>query len=151
VTDRPTDRERAEPWRLTVALDGSSGCIGHARHRVGGFLTALRNGHGVPVSQRAHGVAQLVVSELVTNAVKYAPGPALMDLRIVGGLLEIVVRDGDPVLPAARAADGTRVGQHGLEIVAAVAASFTAERTPAGKRLTVHLGLTDDENSASGS
>ncbi|MFI5681274.1 hypothetical protein [Streptomyces cellulosae] len=31
---------------------------------------------------------QLVVSELVTNARKYAPGPVLMELRIAGSLVE---------------------------------------------------------------
>ncbi|GGU22357.1 hypothetical protein GCM10010244_56260 [Streptomyces coeruleorubidus] len=64
---------------------------------------------------------QLVVSELVTNARKYAPGPVLIKLRISGDGVEAVVWDSDPVLLVARAADAGRVGQHGLEIVMAVA------------------------------
>jgi hypothetical protein len=46
-----------------------------------------------------------VVSELVTNARKYAPGPVLMELRVSGAVVEVVVWDSDPVLPVARAAD----------------------------------------------
>ncbi|MFC8350037.1 hypothetical protein [Streptomyces sp. NPDC057280] len=41
----------------------------------------------------------LAVSELVTNAVKYAPGPLLVDLRSEGDLTEVSVWDADPVLP----------------------------------------------------
>jgi two-component sensor histidine kinase len=88
-------------------------------------------------------LTQPVVSELVTNARKYAPGPVLMDLRIVGDTVE-VVWDSDPVLPVARAADAGRVGQHGLEIVMAVAQGFEVQREPVGKRITVQLALLDD-------
>lgn len=87
-------------------------------------------------------LTQLVVSELVTNARKYAPGPVLLDLRIVGDVIEVVVWDGDPVLPVARAADAGRVGQHGLEIVMAVAQGFEAQREPVGKRTTARIALT---------
>ncbi|MFF8866273.1 hypothetical protein ACF08B_29970 [Streptomyces sp. NPDC015139] len=79
------------------------------------------------VSPCAMEVTRLVVSEQVTNAGKYAPGPALMDVRIDGDAVEVVVRDSDPVLRAARAADAGRVGHHGLEIVMAVAQALEAE------------------------
>ncbi|AEY92644.1 regulatory protein [Streptomyces hygroscopicus subsp. jinggangensis 5008] len=79
-------------------------------------------------------LTQLVVSELVTNARKYAPGPVLMELRITGEVVEVVVWDSDPVLPVARASDAGRVGQHGLEIVMAVAQGVEARREPVGKR-----------------
>lgn len=85
----------------------------------------------------------LVVSELVTNACKYAPGPVLMDLRIASGCLEITVWDSDPRLPVARAAEAGRIGQHGLEIVMAVAAGFEAQREVVGKRITARLPLTE--------
>jgi hypothetical protein len=67
-----------------------------------------------------------------------------MDLRIAGDTLEVSVWDSDPVLPVARAADAGRVGQHGLEIVMAVAQGFEARREPVGKRITVRLALADD-------
>jgi anti-sigma regulatory factor (Ser/Thr protein kinase) len=134
--------------QTTVTLDGEGGGIAQARHRAVEFLTALQREHGLPVSQRALDVTQLIVSELVTNARKYAPGPALLDLRIADGLVEVAVWDTDPVLPLARAADTGRVGQHGLEIVLALAQRFEARREPVGKRITAAIALTDDPGGA---
>ncbi|MGW0336098.1 ATP-binding protein [Streptomyces sp. NPDC003011] len=128
----------------TVALGGAGHVIAEARHRAVDFLTRVRAEHGLPVSARAMDLTQLVVSELVTNARKYAPGPVLMKLRIVGDLVEVAVWDSDPVLPVARAADAGRVGQHGLEIVMAVARDFEVQREPAGKRITARIALADD-------
>lgn len=130
--------------QTTVALDGGSSDIAQARHLAAGFLTGVQAEHGLPVSQRALDLTQLVVSELVTNARKYAPGPVLLDLRIIGDIVEIAVWDSNPALPIARAADAGRVGQHGLEIVMAVAQGFAVQREPVGKRVTARLTLTDD-------
>jgi anti-sigma regulatory factor (Ser/Thr protein kinase) len=99
---------------------------------------------GIPVSDRAMGMVQLVVSELVTNAHKYAPGPCLLDLEIIDGAVEISVWDTDPTLPVARAADPGRVGQHGLEIVIGVCRSFEMRREPVGKRIRAAVVLADD-------
>ncbi len=88
-----------------------------------------------------------MVSELVTNARKYAPGPVLMELRISSDGVEVVVWDSDPVLLVARAADAGRVGQHGLEIVMAVAQGFEDQREPVGKRITARIALLDDPGS----
>lgn len=134
--------------QTTVALEGDGTCIARARHLAADFLTRVQAEHGLPVSQRAMDLTRLVVSELVTNARKYAPGPVLMDLRIVGDTVEIVVWDCDPVLPVARAADAGRVGQHGLEIVMAVAQGFEAQREPVGKRITARIALLDDPGGA---
>ncbi|MEU0008709.1 ATP-binding protein [Streptomyces sp. NPDC006314] len=134
--------------RSTVAWDGDAGCIARARHTAAGFLDLVQSEHGLEVSRRARDLTQLVVSELVTNACKYAPGPVLMELRIVGDVVEVVVWDSDPVLPVARAADAGRVGQHGLEIVMAVARGFAARREPVGKRITARIALADDPTGA---
>jgi len=139
----PQARARTRPIRSTVALDGDGSCIAEARRLAAMFLIRARAEYGLPVSARAMDLTQLVVSELVTNARKYAPGPVLMDLRIVGALIEVQVWDSDPVLPVARAADAQRVGQHGLEIVRAVARGFEAQREPVGKRITARIPLTD--------
>ncbi|MCX4856141.1 ATP-binding protein [Streptomyces canus] len=138
----------AQPIQDTVALDGDGSCIAEARHRAVDFLARFQAEHGLPVSARVMDLTQLVVSELVTNARKYAPGPVLMELRIVGAVVEVVVWDSDPVLPVARAADAGRVGQHGLEIVMAVAQGFEAQREPVGKRITARIALPDDLNGA---
>ncbi|MEU6807472.1 ATP-binding protein [Streptomyces sp. NPDC046831] len=130
--------------RTSATLDGDGTCIAQARHLAAEFLVSVQSVHGIPVSQRALDLTQLVVSELVTNARKYAPGPVQLDLRVTGGLVEVEVWDTDPMLPVARAADAGRVGQHGLEIVMAVCQGFEAQREPVGKRITARLALMDD-------
>ncbi|MER6303516.1 ATP-binding protein [Kitasatospora sp. NPDC001539] len=107
-------------------------------------LSVLVNKASIPVSERAMGIVQLVVSELVTNAHKYAPGPCLLDLEISSGAVQISVWDTDPTLPAACPPDPTRVGQHGLEIVMKVCQSFEVRREPVGKRVRVTIMLADD-------
>lgn len=134
------ERSRVE---TTVALDGQNGCIADARRLTGDFLARAQREQGVPVSARTMDLSQLVVSELVTNALRYAPGPVLLHLRIVGAAVEIAVWDSDPALPMPRGADPTRVGQHGLEIVMAVAEGVDVVREPVGKRIVARLGLLD--------
>jgi signal transduction histidine kinase len=85
----------SDPLSASAAYDGDSSCIGAARHLAVGFLTDVQAVHGLPVSERAMGMTQLVVSELVTNAVKYAPGPLMLDLQIVGGGVRVSVWDSD--------------------------------------------------------
>ncbi|MEU0038193.1 hypothetical protein [Streptomyces sp. NPDC006333] len=55
--------------------------------------------------------------------------------------MQIEVHDSNPAAPAVKAPDPARVGQHGLEIVAAVARTVTAEQTPDGKRITADVLL----------
>ncbi|MFF3518795.1 ATP-binding protein [Streptomyces sp. NPDC002573] len=144
--DGTTPSERA--IQTTVALDGTGAVIAEARHLAADFLIRVQAEHGLPVSQRAMDLTQLVVSELVTNAIKYAPGPVLLDLRIAGDMVEVVVWDSDPVLPMARIGNAGRVGQHGLEIVMAVCQGFEAQREPVGKRITARIALLDDPGGA---
>ncbi|MFI8281039.1 ATP-binding protein [Streptomyces sp. NPDC085929] len=118
--------------------------VTEARHAARDFLTAVQAVHGIPVSDRAMGMVQLVVSELVTNAHKYAPGPCLLDLELNDGAVEISVWDTDPTLPVAQATDPGRVGQHGLEIVIGVCRSFEMRREPVGKRIKAAIALADD-------
>ncbi|MFJ8470034.1 ATP-binding protein [Streptomyces swartbergensis] len=140
------DGTAPDGWAIqtTVALDGDGACIAEARHLAADFLIRLQADHGILVPSRAMDLTQLVVSEVVTNARKYAPGPVLLDLRVTGAVIEVVVWDSDPVLPVARAADPGRVGQHGLEIVMAVAQGFEAQRQPVGIRITARIALLDD-------
>ncbi|MER5452706.1 ATP-binding protein [Streptomyces sp. NPDC002766] len=135
--------------QTSVALDGDGACIAKARHMAADFLARAHAERGVEVSARASDLTQLVVSELVTNACKYAPGPILLHLRVSGEVVEVVVWDSEPMLPVARAADADRVGQHGLEIVTALARSVEAEREPVGKRITARITLTDTDTSHS--
>ncbi|MFF7974366.1 ATP-binding protein [Streptomyces sp. NPDC007905] len=128
---------------VSEAFEGSEE-IATARDLARSFLTDVQAVHGLPVSSRAMGMVQLVVSELVTNARKYAPGPCLLTLEVQGGAVEVTVWDSSTALPAILAPDPGRVGQHGLEIVMAVCQSFQVNREPVGKRITAAVVLADD-------
>jgi anti-sigma regulatory factor (Ser/Thr protein kinase) len=110
--------------------------IAEARDMARDFLTFAQAVHGLPVSARAMGMVQLVVSELVTNARKYAPGPCLLDLEISEGTVQISVGDSSTTLPSIQAADPERFGQDGLEIAMAVSQTFCVHQKPVGKRIT---------------
>ncbi|MBP2579638.1 anti-sigma regulatory factor (Ser/Thr protein kinase) [Streptomyces sp. PvR006] len=118
--------------------------IAVARDLAGVFLADAQAVHGLPVSERARGAVELVVSELVTNARKYAPGPCLLTLEITGGAVEVTVWDSSPTLPVLMGPDPTRIGRHGLEIVMALGQSLSLHREPVGKRITTVIPLADD-------
>jgi anti-sigma regulatory factor (Ser/Thr protein kinase) len=126
--------------RAGYALGADDSCIADARHHAVAFLAHVHADHLV-VSDRVRDLTQLVVSELVTNARKYAPGPSSMELRINARVMEIAVWDSDPTVPAARSADPGRIGQHGLEIVKAVTEDLLIEQEPVGKRITARIAL----------
>ncbi|MEU9575315.1 ATP-binding protein [Streptomyces massasporeus] len=129
--------------RAGYALGGDDRCIADARHHAIAFLDQAHNEHHLLVPDRARDLTQLVVSELVTNARKYAPGPVLMELRITPRIVEVVVWDSEPTVPAARPTDPGRIGQHGLEIVKAATEALLIEQEPVGKRITARIPLSD--------
>lgn len=141
------DDERQSPVSDVIAVSmafESTAEIAEARDLARTFLADVQAVHGLPVSGRAMGMVQLVVSELVTNARKYAPGPCLLTLEIVEGAVRTSVWDSSTALPVILAPDPDRVGQHGLEIVMAVCTSFAVHREPVGKRITADVVLADD-------
>ncbi|MEV7072545.1 ATP-binding protein [Streptomyces sp. NPDC091972] len=131
----------AHPRRAGFALTGDEGCIARARRHAADFLSRLRDRQGLGVSASTVGTVQLIVSELVTNALKYAPGPVRMELRVTGAGVEVVVEDSNPALPAAHPTDPDRVGRHGLEIVRAVTEELDIQRLAPGKRITARIAL----------
>ncbi|MFF3177056.1 ATP-binding protein [Streptomyces sp. NPDC057900] len=118
--------------------------IAEARALARSFLADVQALHGFPVSDRVLGNVQLVVSELVTNARKYAPGPSVLTLDIQDGAVRVRVWDGGTTLPVILSPDSSRIGQHGLEIVMAVSQSLAMNRKPVGKQITATIALTDD-------
>ncbi|EGX58148.1 ATPase [Streptomyces zinciresistens K42] len=139
--ERSTEPEA--PLARARHLLGAGASISEARHHAAAFLDRARADNGLDVSDRASDIVQLVVSELVTNAYKYAPGPVRLELRLTAHAVDIVVRDGDPTVPAARTADPRRVGQHGLEIVSAVSEALEVAVEPHGKSITARIALSD--------
>ncbi|WP_329550507.1 ATP-binding protein [Streptomyces sp. NBC_00696] len=143
VQDEGHEQLVDRPIAVSAVFEGSEE-IAEARDLAYDFLAAVQAKHGLPVSDRAMGMVQLAVSELVTNARKYAPGPCLLALQVEGGAVQIAVWDSSTTLPLILPPDPTRIGQHGLEIVMALCQTFTIQREPVGKRISVSIVLADD-------
>ncbi|MEU9593343.1 ATP-binding protein [Streptomyces sp. NPDC048219] len=140
---RNGDRLRRTPLSVSAEYEGIPGDIARGRELARGFVARLRAARGIVVSDRAADLVQLVVSELLTNACKYAPGPSTVGLELTEGRVEVSVWDSDPVLPVPAASDPARVGRHGLEIVMAVCQTFEVCRETGGKRTTAAVRLAD--------
>ncbi|MET9434971.1 ATP-binding protein [Streptomyces sp. NPDC006551] len=124
-----------------VEFDRAQGAIAEARDFTAAFLEGAETPGG-PYPAQDVDDARLVVSELVTNVVKYAPGPCRLELSLHAGMLEICVLDTRPVTPVARPRDPDRLGQHGMEIVLALCAGVETEAVaPYGKRVRARLPL----------
>ena len=121
-----------------AAFDGGPGTIRAARNLTAAFLAQAEE-QGVRIAARQTEDVCLVVSELVTNAAKYAPGPCLLDLELTEDAVRVTLWDTEPVAPVPRGADAHRIGQHGMEIVLALCRRFEVERQSGGKRIQVDV------------
>ncbi|MEU3614765.1 ATP-binding protein [Streptomyces sp. NPDC006872] len=105
-------------WRFTAAAVDAS--VPQARHAVRDLLYR----QGVPVSDDlAHGIL-LIVSELVTNAVRHAAvlSPMLaVEIAVGAEWVRVSVEDGHPYRPTALEADHGRTGGRGLLLVREIA------------------------------
>ncbi|WUH89426.1 ATP-binding protein [Streptomyces sp. NBC_00433] len=123
----------ALPPEVRVDFDGSSGCIAEARDAADLFLR-----HHAPHGRGTfHGDVLLVVSELVTNAVRHAPGPLTLRVGLLPGGIGISVRDTSPSLPRARTPD--RTGGRGWFIVQSLARRVHVDPRPGGKTVRAEL------------
>ena len=128
-------------------LDGSAASITDARDHARAFLDL-----GVPpLGDRMLGDALVAVSELVTNAVRHAPGPYVLALSDDGRLVTIAVSDTHRTAPAARAKDleggGGGLGWH---VLCQIAGSVQTELHPVGKTVAVTLDRRREGISAAG-
>ncbi|MEV7730152.1 ATP-binding protein [Streptomyces sp. NPDC087917] len=129
---------------MVSAVFEADQAIADARRLALSFLADLQAIHGLAVPERVTGQVELVVSELATNARKYAPGPYSLVLEARDGAVEVSVWDSEPALPVVPATDPHRIGQHGLEIVMALCRSFEMHREPVGKRIKASVALGAD-------
>ncbi|MFE2944734.1 ATP-binding protein [Streptomyces sp. NPDC059255] len=120
-------------WRFTVpALDAS---VPRTRRAVGELLERQR----VPVGgETAHGVL-LVLSELLTNAVRHAAllSPEIaVEVAVGTGWIRVSVEDNHPYRPTALETDPAGTGGRGLLLVREIAreagGGFGAEHTAGG-------------------
>ncbi|MCW2917182.1 MAG: hypothetical protein JWN52_5250 [Actinomycetia bacterium] len=78
-------------------------------------------------------VAELLVSELVTNAVHYASGPVGLTLHSLDDTLRCEVEDTDTARPHMRRAHENDEGGRGLHMVELLSRRWGSEGTPTGK------------------
>jgi anti-sigma regulatory factor (Ser/Thr protein kinase) len=109
-----------------------------------GILCEALREHGA-LSQHACstdtvGDAVLMLSELVTNAVRHPRHLLLLEITITGITLHAAVVDDAPGLPAVHDADHQETGGRGLKIVDALADGWGF--TPGFERKTVWFDLT---------
>ncbi|MFE0699506.1 SpoIIE family protein phosphatase [Streptomyces sp. NPDC058872] len=90
---------------------------------------------------------ELLVSELVTNALRYGEGEIRLRL-LLDRTLVCEVWDAGLVQPRRRRARDTDEGGRGLQLVGLLSASWGSRRTPRGKTVWFELELPDGEDAA---
>ena len=133
------EQESAAPLRYSAAWDTADTSIAEARQAVRTLLARAGHEPGHRPSQDA----QLVVSELVTNALRHAPGPGSLALEVTpdATLLRITVRDSSSRTPEPSAHDAHHVGGHGLHLVARLCDQVHTIARGTGKQVVAHLRL----------
>lgn len=106
------------------SFEADPAAVGAARHFVRAFLEG---------DERTED-AELIVSELATNALRHAGSPFTVALTL-NGRLRIDVGDTLPQLPTLRAPSPEVVDGRGLQIVAAVATSWGTKLDPGGGKV----------------
>ncbi|MEU0941440.1 ATP-binding protein [Streptomyces canus] len=93
--------------------------------------------------------AELVVSELISNVLRHAPGPCALTLRLTGTELSISMHDTSPDAPVVQPPDRRRVGGHGLYLVHSVSDRVVVTPRGTGKEIT-HLRLVASDDTGRG-
>lgn len=86
---------------------------------------------------------QIVVSELVTNALRHAPGPGglLLEVLTTPARLRVTVRDTSRASPRLRVPDPHRIGGHGLHLITRLCSHFHTSPRDDGKQVTAEMLL----------
>jgi anti-sigma regulatory factor (Ser/Thr protein kinase) len=118
---------------LRTALRDDPGEVHRARHLVGHSLRRW----GIPDEQ---GVAALLVSELVTNALRYGEAPMRLVARRSADAVRVEVHDGRPgEPPRVRNVAPESVGGRGMMLVEALAARWGWEEFGGSKQVWFEL------------
>jgi anti-sigma regulatory factor (Ser/Thr protein kinase) len=127
-------RSQPAPHRLRDTLAPTSDALAAARTLV---AEACRAWKQPAVSD----VAQLIVTELVGNAVRHAGTPIELTVALRRRYMHVAVRDQSPRLPRLGGGSPDADGGRGLIVVEALAASWGTTRTDDGKVVWATLPL----------
>ncbi|MHA6757347.1 ATP-binding protein [Streptacidiphilus sp. PAMC 29251] len=129
-------QEPISPQHASFALDGLHGSVGAARDSARAFFA----GANATLPEPVLGDALLVVSELVTNAVRHAPGPCMLTLTQDQKQVTIAVSDSFASLPVPRSADLTSgTGGFGWNLLRDLARHVRITARRDGKTITAVL------------
>ncbi|MEU0392721.1 ATP-binding protein [Streptomyces sp. NPDC006208] len=123
-------RYRHESWNVARELAS----VGRARR----VVTARLGDWGMT---DLADTAELLVSELVTNALRHTRGPVRLNLRVRGFHLRCEVEDADSAGPARRIADAEAEGGRGIELVDMLAEHWGSTDTGTGKAMWFELPI----------
>jgi serine phosphatase RsbU (regulator of sigma subunit)/anti-sigma regulatory factor (Ser/Thr protein kinase) len=87
------------------------------------------------------GNAELLISELVTNALRHGCGPIGVRLLRAATCLVVEVADGSPVPPAPRIADPLAEAGRGMQLIKLLARRWGTRPTPTGKIVWFELEI----------
>ncbi|MGC9494871.1 ATP-binding protein [Streptomyces sp. WG7] len=132
-----------EAHQFTFSVPATPAAASTARHRAVYAIALWDEGLGTEVVR----TAELVISELVTNAVQYAGTRSVsLTVRLDVDVLRIEVCDASPVLPQPGLPDADSEGGRGLFLVAALSDRYHAEPMENGKRCWAEIDLTTRPN-----
>ncbi|MCZ4120998.1 ATP-binding protein [Streptomyces sp. H39-S7] len=115
-----------------LRISASPGVVGRARRWAREAVRAFR----WPTRWRPdEGAVALVVSELVTNALRHAGGTVGLTLVSGARQLRIIVSDGSPQWPVLRTPHPAEAGGRGMHIVARLTRAWGVEESPEGKHV----------------
>ena len=109
--------------------------VGEARSWLSDFLRRRS------VGARALEDATLIVSELVTNAIRYGAGSTVLRAAVTDRTVQVSVTDSGDALPELLPLDTRRVGGLGLRFVDEVASGWGVAPFPGGKTVWATVAL----------
>jgi GAF domain-containing protein len=125
---------------VSIDLEYDPGAVRTARHFV-------RDALSESAVKRFADDAELVVAELVTNAVLHAAPPLRVTVRASASGVRIDVADGAERPPVRPTANPEAMTGRGLALVAVLSSQWGFETTGAGKVVWTELGETGDDDS----
>jgi anti-sigma regulatory factor (Ser/Thr protein kinase) len=98
---------------------------------------------GWQVSERTVETVELVVSELVGNAVEHGGGSSELSLSLLADVIRVDVVDPDPNLPVVLSPEPIEDRHRGLLIVSALSTNWGTDRIGSGKSVWAELAIGD--------
>ena len=127
-----TVRERSERLRATLSVEHGPGGPAQARAAV------VANAERLGLGELADYVV-LLVSELVTNAIRHAVAPIDLEIEVDQDEVVVAVRDGSAVPPAPRDAGIEAEGGRGMLLVDLLTEEHGVRAQPPGKTVWARL------------